>query len=82
MGEIRERRFGDLTVRIDRWTCIASKNCTKVAPEVFEIDEENAVTFRENAPADVDRERLLEACRVCPVSALTVVAADGTVLVP
>jgi ferredoxin len=39
VGEFRERAVGDLTVRIDRGTCIASANCIKLAPELFELDE-------------------------------------------
>lgn len=81
MGDFRERRVGDLTVRIDRGTCIASANCTKLAPELFEIDDENIVTFREPAGA-VERERVIEACTVCPVDALHVLDADGNRLVP
>ena len=67
-------------MRIDRLTCFASANCTKIAPEVFTIGEERTVTFRADAP-DIGRERLLEACRVCPVSALAVFDAAGTRLV-
>jgi hypothetical protein len=33
-------------------------------------------------PEDETRERLLHACRVCPVEALVVLDADGTQLVP
>ncbi len=80
MTDYEERRFGDLTVRIDRFTCIASGNCTKIAPEVFYIGEERIVAFRADAP-EIEPERLLEACRVCPVDALIVVDAEGTVLV-
>jgi ferredoxin len=76
VGDHVERRFGDLTVRIDRLTCFASANCTKIAPEVFTIGEERTVTFRADAP-DIGRERLLEACRVCPVNALSVLDATG-----
>ena len=50
MSDYVERRFGDLTVRVNRFTCIASGNCTKIAPEVFFIGEERIVTFRDDAP--------------------------------
>ena len=79
MSDVEERRFGDLTVRIDRRTCIASANCVKIAPEIFHIGEDRIVTFHETAPA-IDRERLIEACRVCPVDALTALDAAGKVL--
>ncbi len=74
MAETIERRLSGLTVVIDRMTCIGSSNCIKLAPEVFELDAEGIVIFREDAP-DIDRDRLIEACTVCPVDALKVVDA-------
>jgi ferredoxin len=82
MPEIRERQIGDLLVRIDRSTCIASANCTKIAPELFVIDDENIVTFRHDPVGPLERERVIEACAVCPVDALAVVDAEGRQLVP
>ncbi len=55
-----ERKFGDLTVQIDRDTCIASANCMKVAPEIFELDDEGICRFKADAP-EIERERLIEA---------------------
>lgn len=77
-----DRTLGDLTVRVDRHTCIASENCTELAPEVFEVAEDSIVRVKEDAPADVDRDRLIEACRVCPVDALILLSADGEQIVP
>ena len=81
VGDLVERKIGDLTIRIDRGTCIGTGNCMKVAPEAFEFDAENIVAFQGN-PAAIERERLIEACQVCPVDALTVIDADGNQLVP
>ncbi len=81
MSQFVERRIGGCTVRIDRWTCIASQNCIKLAPEVFELDEENVVSFRADA-AEIERERLIEACSVCPVDALQVIDERGQQVVP
>ena len=67
--DFEERRLAGLTVRIDRRTCIGSGSCVTVAPEVFEIDSQMTVTFRGDA-AEIPRERLIEACEVCPVDAL------------
>lgn len=69
MADEQQRQIEDLTIKIDRDTCIGSGNCTKVAPEVFELDEEQVVTFVEKT-GRIDRERLLESVRVCPVYAL------------
>jgi ferredoxin len=78
--DFRERRIGGATVRIDRTVCIGSGSCTRVAPEVFELDSGQIVTFAADPPA-IDRDRLAEACGVCPVDALALLDADGTPLV-
>jgi ferredoxin len=69
MADFEERRIGGLTIAIDRLTCIGSRNCVKVAPEVFQLGDDGIVTFTNNPP-DLGRERLIEACQVCPVEAL------------
>lgn len=76
-----ERKVGSLTVRIDRTTCIGTANCAKVAPELFVLDEERIVTFRE-PPAEVPPDRVVEACDVCPVDALSAFDEDGRQVVP
>lgn len=76
-----DRDVGDLTVRVDRNTCIASENCIELAPEVFELDEESIVRVKADPP-EIDRGRLAEACGICPVDALTLLDADGTQIVP
>jgi len=80
MGEFIERKVGDLTIRIDRTACSAFKACMKVAPEAFELDEENICTFK--SPEQVERDRLIEACEACPVDALAVFDAHGRQIVP
>ncbi len=81
MGEFIERRIGDLTIRIDRGTCTATKNCMKLAPGVFELDAENICSFK-NPTGDIERNQLIEACHVCPVDALIVIDPTGKQLVP
>ncbi len=53
----------------------------KVAPEVFEFDEGNICAFKESPP-DIEQERLIDACTVCPVDALIVIDGHGKQLVP
>jgi ferredoxin len=72
-----QRRINDLTIKIDRDTCIGSGNCTKVAPEVFDLDDELIATFRDDQTGEIDREKLLEAVRVCPVYALYAINQQG-----
>jgi len=81
MQDFVERKLGDLTVRIDRLRCIASSNCMEVAPEVYEYDGETICAFKDN-PGPIERERLIEACDICPVDALSVIDATGKQLVP
>jgi len=76
-----EEDLGGLLVRIERELCIGSGNCVNLAPEVFELDDRQIVTFVDT-PENIDRERLLEACQVCPVDALIVSDDDGEQLVP
>ncbi len=81
MDDIEERRISGVTVRIERTVCIGSKNCIHIAPEVFELGMDQVVTFRDDA-ADIDRDRLVEACRICPVDALIAFDAGGDRIVP
>lgn len=70
-----------LRITIDRQTCIGSDNCTQVAPEVFVLDYDSIVTFVDDVQ-DIERDRLLEACAVCPVDALSAHDSEGNQLVP
>lgn len=81
MEDFEERRISGLTIRIDRRTCICSDSCTKIALEIFEIDDESIVTFSDACP-DINRDRLLEACSICPVDALIAIDEDGNQIVP
>ncbi len=80
MSDVVERTVGDLTVRVDRTLCVGFGDCVQEAPEAFRLDEEDVVVFE--APEQVERERLLRACEVCPVDALSVFDAGGNQLVP
>ena len=81
MDDHLERTFGSITVHIDRTLCIGSGNCVNLAPEVFEIDEHDLVTFCGDAPA-IDEDRLVEACHLCPVDALVAVNDEGEQVAP
>lgn len=81
VGDIEERVVSGLTVRIERTVCIGSKNCVNLAPEVFELEVDQVATFRDDAP-HIDRDRLVEACSLCPVDALLVFDKSGKQIVP
>lgn len=82
MSDSAEREVAGLRIVIDRLLCVGFEDCIVIAPEVFRLDDEGIVEFTPNADAMTDRDRLIEACRACPVDALTAVDGDGTILAP
>jgi ferredoxin len=80
VSDSEERTVGDLRIRIDRTLCVGFGDCVTEAPEAFVLDESSTAVFVK--PEDVERDRLLKACDVCPVDAITVWDADGVQIVP
>lgn len=80
-SDFEERPVSSLTIRIDRTRCIGTGNCVAVAPEVFVLGDDHIVTFQK-PPGDIDRNRLIEACDICPVDALFAFDEEGRQLVP
>ncbi len=76
----RERDVHGLRVEIDRDLCVGFGDCVDVAPEAFELDDEEIAVF--TAPEDTSREELLRACRACPVDAITARDEEGNVVAP
>ena len=81
MSDFPEMKISGLLIKIDKGTCIGTGNCIKVAPEVFEFDDEKITSFKREA-VDIEKERLTEACSVCPVNALYAIGEEGKQLVP
>ncbi len=81
MSEYEERRIGSLKVRIDRTLCVGFGDCIEHAPEAFRLDEEDIAVFGSD-PQATERERLVQACDLCPVDALVVWDENGDQLVP
>jgi len=81
-NEYEEQTFEVLRIPTAVGTrCMGSGNCVNVAPEVFKLGSDQIVTFRDDAHA-VERERMVEACAVCPVDALFAHDEEGNQLVP
>ena len=80
MTDIVERQVGDLIVRLDRLLCVGFGDCIEVAPDLWEFDADGIVAFRDPL-ADVDPDRLILSCDICPVDALTVVDLTGRTIV-
>jgi len=79
-GDLVERTVGRLRVRIDRTLCVGFGECVTEAPQAFVLDGQDVVVFVN--PEQVERERLIRACDLCPVDALTVWDETGRQIVP
>jgi ferredoxin len=81
MEDIIKRKVTDLLIKIERPSCIGSKNCINVAPNLFELDSDQICAFKESTEG-IKQEVIVEACSVCPVSALFVIDENGKQIVP
>ncbi len=81
MKNLSERKIGDFLVRIEKNNCIGSENCINVAPDLFELDENRICEFVEKEN-EIPKDKIIEACSVCPVSVLYVFDKDGKQLIP
>lgn len=81
MSDFEERRVGRWTVRIDRLICVGFGDCLDEGSDWFELDEEGIATFRAGHP-EAPGDAFLDACRSCPVDAISVHDGDGTQLAP
>lgn len=80
MSDFVQRRIGRLTLRIDRHLCVGFGDCITEAEELFELDDDGIVAFRD-CP-DPDEARVLRACSACPVDALVALDEHGIQLTP
>lgn len=69
-----------LRIEIDRQSCTGMAECIRIAPNVFELDEENIAIVVDASAAT--REQLLEAARECPTQAIKLYELDGTQIYP
>jgi ferredoxin len=60
-----------MKVEVDTDLCQAHGECVFVAPEIFELDDEDQIHWVEQ-PDESLREKALQAVKVCPVSAIKV----------
>jgi ferredoxin len=81
VSDILELKHGGLTIIIDRLLCVGFGDCIEIAPEAFEFDKDGIVMFKDTI-AEVERDRLIQACDICPVDALTILDEAGAQIVP
>jgi ferredoxin len=80
VADIEERTIGGLVVRIDRLLCVGFGDCIDEARGGLVLDDEGIATFTPAAD-HLARERVLAACRSCPVDAITVLE-NGSQIAP
>jgi ferredoxin len=59
-----------MKVRVDRELCIGAASCVDIAPDVFELDDENRSTVKSSGGASTDEALLREAADTCPMTAV------------
>jgi ferredoxin len=60
-----------MRVIIDPDRCDSTGLCAAIAPEVFEIDEQDELRIHTESLDQVDRQTLEQAARACPKLAIT-----------
>lgn len=67
-------------IEIDRELCISAASCVAVAPDVFDLDEENKAVLKKYK--GVDAETILLAAQSCPTRAIKVFNDKGKQIFP
>jgi ferredoxin len=62
-----------MELRVDRDLCEANAVCCGLAPDVFELDDDELLVIHQPDPADADLERVRKAVERCPTNALEIV---------
>ncbi|HUN56779.1 MAG TPA: ferredoxin [Candidatus Binataceae bacterium] len=75
MGCSRKRFYGEKLTKIvvDYDRCESNARCMQVAPEIFEVRDDDKLYLLDETPPESARKRVLEAVRVCPKQALSIV---------
>ncbi len=75
-----EKRGKIAKVVVVRDLCIGAASCIAVAPDVYDLDEENIAVVKKQFAAD--DETLLESARVCPTQAIYLYDEEGNQVFP
>jgi ferredoxin len=62
-------------ILVNRELCESNAECVSLAPEVFELDDEDICVVLD--PEGAKSKRILLAARACPVDAITLIDEDG-----
>jgi ferredoxin len=67
-------------ISVNRELCASNAECVSLAPDVFELDDEDLCVVLD--PEGAKDQRVLDAARACPVDAITLIASDGEQIWP
>ncbi len=67
-------------ISVNRELCASNAECVSLAPDVFELDDEDLCVVLD--PEGAKDQRILDAARACPVDAITLIASDGEQIWP
>lgn len=60
-----------MELRVDRDLCEANAVCTGIAPDVFDLDDEDQLQILQPHPGEEVRQRVEQAVASCPKNALS-----------
>jgi ferredoxin len=75
LQSIRKIPAGDTHTKIvvDYNRCESNARCMQVAPDIFEVRDDDKLYLLNEHPPEAARERVMKAVRVCPKQALSIV---------
>ena len=61
-----------MRVVVNMSQCESNALCMGVAPDIFQLDDDDNLTVLDETPDEADRDRVLEAVRMCPKQAISI----------
>jgi ferredoxin len=58
---------------VDYNRCESNARCMQIAPDIFEVRDDDKLYLLNESPPDSARERVMKAVRVCPKQALSLI---------
>ncbi|MFI9006523.1 ferredoxin [Actinosynnema sp. NPDC053489] len=71
--------MSEWTIEVDRGACLGTGMCTSIAPDHFRLEGGTSRPVDPNVDPD---DAVIDAAESCPMEAILVRSADGTVLAP
>ncbi len=71
-----------MKVEVKRDLCIGAANCIAIAPDLFELDQENKAVIKAGWESKVKDDVVMEAAKSCPTQAIFVYDDAGKQLFP